>query len=107
MPHAELFWRIMQLADNAGELDEHRAVNYLALRYPVIYAQTVEMFAADKKLAGVTVRPSRLSGSRKIVDVVFKFVDRKTDVRVKYFVRVDVTEKWLFLVSKLQPFYER
>lgn len=103
----ELFLRIMQLADNAGEQDEHRAVNYLALRYPVIYAHVMEMFAADKKLAGVGVRPSRLSGSRNIVDVVLSFVNRKTDVTEKYFVRLDVTEKWPFLVSKLQPFYER
>jgi len=35
----ELFSRVMQLADNAGATDEHRAVNYLAVRYPAIYGQ--------------------------------------------------------------------
>src|SRR5450432_3908387 len=30
----ELFNRIMQLTDNAGATDEHRALNYLAMRYP-------------------------------------------------------------------------
>ena len=30
----ELFDRIMQLTDNAGATDEHRALNYLAMRYP-------------------------------------------------------------------------
>ena len=35
----ELFNRIMQLTDNAGATDEHRALNYLAMRYPAIYAQ--------------------------------------------------------------------
>ena len=34
----ELFDRIMQLADNAGSTDEHRAINYLAVRYSAIYA---------------------------------------------------------------------
>ena len=34
----ELFMRIMQMADNAGATDEHRALNYLAVRYPAIYA---------------------------------------------------------------------
>jgi hypothetical protein len=29
----ELFERIMQMADNAGASDEHRALNYLAVRY--------------------------------------------------------------------------
>lgn len=103
----ELLSRIMQLADNVGEMDEHRAVNYLALRYPAIYAQTMEMFAANKSLSSVEVRPSRLSGTRKIVDVIFSYVNRNTDVTEKYFTRVDVTDKWPFLVSKLQPFYER
>jgi hypothetical protein len=28
----------MQLTDNAGATDEHRALNYLAMRYPAIYA---------------------------------------------------------------------
>src|SRR5262249_23145026 len=38
----ELFYRIMQLADNAGATDEHRAVTYLAVRYPAIYATAAE-----------------------------------------------------------------
>ncbi len=103
----ELFSRIMQLADNVGALPEHRALNYLALRYPAIYAQTMEMFAAEKSLASVDVLPSRLSGARTIVQVVFTYVDRKTDVTEKYFVRVDVSERYPFLVSKLQQYFDR
>ena len=38
----ELFQRIMQMADNAGATDEHRALNYLAMRYPAIYATAAE-----------------------------------------------------------------
>jgi len=33
----ELFDRIMLLADNAGSTDEHRALNYLSVRYPAVY----------------------------------------------------------------------
>ena len=43
----EVFDRIMQLTDNAGATDEHRAVNYLAMRYPAIYAKAAEEFARD------------------------------------------------------------
>lgn len=103
----ELFFRVMQLADNAGQDDTHRAINYLALRYPAIYSKTVEMFAADKSLTAVDVRQSRLSGTRRILDVIFAYTDRNTDVMEKFFVRVDVTERWLFLVSKLQPYFDR
>jgi hypothetical protein len=58
-------------------------------------------------MTGVEVRPSRLSGVRKIVDVVFSYANRQTDVAEKYFARVDVTEEFPFLVTKLSPFIER
>jgi hypothetical protein len=103
---AELLDRILQLADNAGATDEHRAVNYLAVRYPAIYAQTAEAHTGNASLSAVDVRPSRLSGVRKIVDVIFSYTHRQTDVVEKYFVRVDVTEEFPFLVTKLSPYYE-
>jgi hypothetical protein len=103
----EVFYRIMQLADNAGATDEHRALNYLAVRYPAIYATAAEQYGRDASLSGVEVRPSRLSGVRRIVDVVFSFTNRNTQVTEKHFVRVDVTEEWPFLVSGMAPFYER
>lgn len=107
-PTAEdLFTRIMQLADNSGASDEHRALNYLAVRYPAIYAQTAEANARNASLSNVDVRPSRLSGVRNVVDVVFSFTGRETDVTEKYFVRVDVTEEFPFLATKLSPFYDR
>lgn len=97
----------MQLADNAGATDEHRALNYLAVRYPAIYARTAEAYAANASLTGVDVRRSRLAGVRNIVDVVFSYTHRETDVTEQSFVRVDVTEKFPFLVSRLAPFYDR
>ncbi len=103
----ELFMRIMQMADNAGATDEHRALNYLAVRYPAIYATTAEAFGRNASLTGVEVRPSRLSGVRKIVDVIFTYTNRDTDVAERYFVRVDVTEEFPFLVTRMSPFYER
>jgi hypothetical protein len=103
----ELFDRIGQVADNAGATDEHRALNYLAVRYPAIYARAAEAHAAEMALSGVEVRPSRLSGTRTIMDVIFYYTHRRTDVTDKYFVRVDVTEEFPFLVTKLSPFYER
>jgi hypothetical protein len=103
----EVLWRILQIADNAGASDEHRALNYLAVRYPALYAKAAEAYAADAALTRVEVRPSRLTGVRSIVDVVFSFTHRQTDVTDKHFVRVDVTEAFPFLITKLTPYYER
>ena len=103
----ELFDRIMQMTDNAGATDDNRALNYLAVRYPAIYAKVAEQFAAGASLSGVEVRPSGLSAVRRIVDAILAFTNRTTDVTEKFFVRVDVTEAFPFLVTKLSPYYDR
>jgi hypothetical protein len=103
----ELFDRIIQISDNAGATDADRAVNYLALRYPPIYARAAESFAANSSLTSLEVRPSPLSGTRKIVEVIFSYTNRSTDVTEKFFVRVDVTEEFPFLHTKLSPYFDR
>lgn len=103
----ELFNRIIQLTDNAGATDENRVLNYLAMRYPAIYAKAAEEFAHDFSLTGVEVRPSPLSSTRKIDNVIFSYTNRNTDFTEKFFVRVDVTEEFPFLVTKLSPYYDR
>jgi hypothetical protein len=103
----EVFDRIMQMTDNAGATDDHRALNYLAMRYPAIYAKATEQFARDSSLSGVEVRPSPLSGTRNIVDVIFAYTNRNSDFTEKFGVRCDVTEEFPFLVTKLAPYYDR
>jgi hypothetical protein len=102
----ELFFRMLQMTDNAGATDEHRATNYLILRYSAIYARAAAAFAQNYSLSGVDVRPSPLSNTRNIVEVIFAYTSRETDFTEKYFVRVDVTEEFPFLVTKLSPFYD-
>jgi hypothetical protein len=105
----DLFDRIQQMADNAGATDEHRALNYLAVRYSAIYGKAAELYGLSESLSAVDVRPSRLgiSGSRKVVDVIFSFTNRTSDVTAKWFVRVDVTDEFPFLVTKLSQYFDR
>ena len=103
----EVFDRIMQMADNAGATDEHRALNYLAVRYPAIYSTATDCHNRSSSLTSVDVQPSALSGTRTIVEVIFTFTNRNTDVDEQYFVRVDVTEEFPFLVTKMSPYYNR
>ena len=102
----DVFDRIMQMTDNAGATDKHRALNYLAVRYPAVYARVAECLAANSSLTGLSVSPSSLSSARKIVDVIFSFTNRATDVTEKYFCRVDVNDEFPFLFTKLSPYYD-
>lgn len=103
----ELFDRILQMTDNAGATDDHRALNYLAMRYPGIYSTAAERIAADGFLSAIDVRPSSLSGTRRIVECIFSFTHRQTEVTEKFFTRIDVTEEFPFLVTKMSPYYDR
>jgi len=103
----ELFDRVMQAADNAGATDEDRALNYLTVRYPSIYATAADAFGRNESLTAITVCPSSLSGTRNIVDVIFAYTNRNTDVTAKFFCRVDVTEEFPFMVTKMSPYYDR
>jgi hypothetical protein len=104
---ASMLDRIIQQSDNAGATDADRALNYLAVRYDRIYSLAAEQFNANASFTAIDVLPSPLSGTRKIVDVVFSFTDRGTDVVSKFFTRVDVTECFPFLVTKMSPYYDR
>jgi hypothetical protein len=103
---AELFDRMMLLAANPGSSSRTRALNYLAARYPRLYHTVAEAHHRDESLSAVDVRSSALSGARDIVDVVLSFTNRRTDVISKQFVRVDVTDEFPFLVTKLSPYYD-
>jgi PatG Domain len=103
----EVFDRIMQLTDNSGATDEHRALNYLALRYPAIYSLAAAKFNEDFSLTDVYTRSSEVSSTRNIVEVIFSHTNRKTGFTEKYSVRVDVTEKFPYLFTKISPYYDR
>jgi hypothetical protein len=103
----EVLGRITALGDNAGATDEDRALNYLALRYDRIYSATLEAHNRNESLSAIEVRPAALSGPRRLVDVIFSYTHRSTDVTQRYAVRVDVTEPFPFLVTKLSPYVNR
>jgi hypothetical protein len=103
----ELFNHIIQVTDNAGATDEHRALNYLSVRYDEIYHRTQLLQDENYSLTGVDVRPSRLTGTRKVADVIFSYENRANRATQKWFARVDVTEEFPFLVSPMKEYFER
>jgi hypothetical protein len=103
---AEVFDSMAQMRENAGATDADRAVNYLLLRDRRHYEAAAEAFGKNQSLSAVDVRPSTLSGTRTLVDVIFSFRHRTNDVVEKHAVRVDVTDEFPFLVKPLSPYYD-
>jgi hypothetical protein len=104
---ASMFDQVTSQIDNAGLTPADRALNYIAVRYDAVYSLASEQFANGASLTAIDVMPSRLSGTRIVEDVVFSFTNRSTDVVSKFFTRVDVTECFPFLVTKMSPYYDR
>lgn len=98
---------LLQLTENPGVRPDHRAINYLVTRDPTLHAAVAQRAQHKESLAGVEVRPSALSTSRQIKEVVLTFRQRETDAAERLFARVDTTELFPFLVSKLGPYTER
>jgi hypothetical protein len=103
----ELFDKIMQIADQPGSTDAGRALTYVALRDPIIYAQTAKSFAANFSLTSVEVRPSALSVVKKLVQVIFRYTHRASGFQESYSLVVNVTGEWPSLEKKLSPYYDR
>jgi hypothetical protein len=102
-----VFMKVIQMADNTGELDEHRAINYLTLRYKDIYECVQNMHDKKYYFVGMYVIPSRLRGSRKLLNVILDFSHKENESKEKYYIRVDVTDKYPFLANKISQFFER
>jgi len=103
---SEIYDLVTQIADNAGATDVHRALNFLAVRYAEIYNETARAAERDESPTSVEVIDSRISSTRRLVNVIFSFTNRKTGVVSKYFARVDVTEEFPFLQEPLKPYLE-
>lgn len=108
----ELFAKFVQSADNFGDTDELRALNYLAVRYAPLYDLCRDMLhdptpGSNYVLHSFKVVRSRLWGEKRIVDPVFAFRDTVTgDIR-KYFVRVDVSHLFPMIANDIAEYFDR
>jgi hypothetical protein len=101
----ELFDRVMLLTAG-GETKRDRTLTYLVVRSKGIYASVSEAFGQNESLTAVDVRESTLSTGREIVDVIFSYTDRQSNVTRKVFTRVETTDEWPFVVTEVSPYYE-
>jgi Subtilase family/PatG C-terminal len=112
----ELFRRLVRSADNFGDTDEWRALNYLAVRYQPLYELYAELVKPSAELVipkdgwtldSIKVVPSRLWREKRIVDPVFAFRNNETGVVHKYFVRVDVSHLYPMIINPIAEYFDR
>lgn len=97
---------VAQLADNTGQSDEQRAINYLAFKSTALYTREIEMEMAGFQLNSVTAQPDPVSQSRSIQDVIVLYANTSTTEIQRYFARVDVTGQFPFLLGPLARYYD-
>ncbi len=112
----ELFKSLVRSADNFGDTDERRALNYLAVRYQPLYELYAKLVKPTAELVrpkegwtldSIKVVPSRLSREKRIVDPVFAFRHNETGVVQKYFVRVDVSHLYPMIANPIAEYFDR
>lgn len=104
----ELFSQMMIMVVNAGTTASDRAINFLSVRYVDIYKQAALMGNENNTLSGIETRPSPLNGPRNVIEVIFAYRNRQTDVVTKFSVCVDVTEEFPFIPQQggLTPYFD-
>ena len=105
-----VFNDLLQLADNTGDADEHRALNYVSVCYPDIYGTPSPGgpdTPATSFFSGAEARPSPLGGGRSIIDVILSYTNPTTGLVTKNYTSVDVTGEFPFLVTPYQRYFER
>lgn len=105
-----LFDDLLQLADNTGDADEHRALNYASVNYPEIYVPLSSGgpgAVVTSYFTGVEPRRSPLGGGRAIIDVILSYMNQTSGVVNKRYTAIDVSGQFPFLVTPLQPYFDR
>ncbi|MDK2744331.1 MAG: hypothetical protein NDI90_15595 [Nitrospira sp. BO4] len=101
----EVFARLTRRSDNRGMSDEHRAANYVALRYAPLYQLAADKYRNDMALVSVELRKGN-TGPRQLVIIKLTFRARRTDTIERYQFTVDVTNRFPFLATSISPIYD-
>ncbi|WP_143310345.1 cyanobactin maturation protease PatG family protein [Chitinophaga vietnamensis] len=106
---ATIFSNTTQLVKNAGDLDKYRALNFLVLRYMLLYVKTWELQYANAndpyELIRVNANPVEVYGNMKIITVIFSYQSQTSAAMQNYACTVDVSNEFPFLVVGLAKYY--
>nr|WP_280882269.1 hypothetical protein [Streptomyces pseudovenezuelae] len=102
----DAFSTLTLLSDNTGQIDEHRAINYLTFKSLALYKKVIEREINGFRLNSVTAQPDSLARTRRIQDVILLFAKTDTQEVARYFTRVDVTGQFPFLLNELALFFD-
>lgn len=103
---------IHALADNEGNTDQDRAVNYVLCNNPLIYIKTQDIYYANSerrntqpqaRFMGIRTQAER-SGERHFVKVVFDYQHLNSGATESWCSLVDVTDEYPFLLTGFKPY---
>jgi hypothetical protein len=101
----EIFKRLTRRANNNGIIDEHRACNYAALRYPAIYHAVLQGQVDRKDLVGLDARRVP-SSHRKVVAVRITHKMPGSGGFEHLQCLIDVTDVFPFIARPLEVVYD-
>ena len=95
----------LEIKPNAGDTPSARALNYIAFRYSEIYAKAGQISQqGDFFLQDIRTEPAEVQGTREIIDVIFKFQERRSGEQLFYYASIDVTGLFPFLGTPLRTY---
>lgn len=98
----QMFQLLMQMTDNTGSSPEHRALNYVALRYPLIYKIAATMYQQGFRLIRIEVTSSSFPDAR---DIVFTYQMNDIGQLTQWRCSIDVSGLFPYIVGRLSQSY--
>lgn len=99
----DVLHRLTSLGGGLGLAAEHRALNYVLLRYPKLYHLASKKASEGFSLQAVRFLRSPVAGGRILVDVLLTFISNVDSRAERWGIKVDVTDKYPFLRGALSP----
>jgi hypothetical protein len=99
----DLLQRLTSVGGSIGMAPEHRALNYISLRYPGVYILASKKAAEGFSLQAVRFLRAPVVGERVLIDVLLTFISNADSRAERWSVKVDVTDKYPFLRGALSP----
>lgn len=102
----DMLERVLYLTNNIGRRDESRALNYVVTNDLRLYTQAAQKFYSEqKRVTDIRVERADSNDGRTICNVIIDYTHYQTQIVEQFFIPVDVTGKWPFMVNTIQPYY--
>ncbi len=106
-----LFGNVLSLANNSGDQDKYRALNFIVLRYMKFYVETYKLLypnnneAEAYRLVAVNTNPPEQYGKMKIMEIIFQYQGVSSSSTRSFSCSLNIANELPYLVQEWSIYF--